>query len=151
MQSLAHISLSWSSAVSNVWVGGDLVLNQRTSLPASGRSYKYESLVNTSSQSWQDYQLSNILTSYNQRDLTTVLFPVYPVWEYGTSGGGFTLQANIRYTEQTLLYRPAFWERLKWAWIQYLAITLVFWYVLTHVQSFVFQNYIIPTIKPHSD
>ena len=48
-------------------------------------------------------------------------------------------------------YRPSFLERLKWAWVQYLAITLVFWYLLRHVQSFVFENHIIPTIKDHSD
>lgn len=68
MESVIHVSLSWSSAVSSVWVGGDLVLNQRTPLSASGRSYEYESLVNTSGVSWKDYQLSNILSDYNQRD-----------------------------------------------------------------------------------
>ena len=68
MESVAHIYHSGSSVVSNMWVGGDLVLNQQTPLPASGRGYSYGSLVNTSSQSWEDYQLSTILNSYNQRD-----------------------------------------------------------------------------------
>lgn len=45
-----------------------MVLNQRAPLSASGQSYEYESLVNTSGQSWKDYQLSNILSGYNQRD-----------------------------------------------------------------------------------
>ena len=68
MESVAHISHSGSSVISNMWVGGDLVLNQQTPLPASGRGYMYESLINTSSRSWEDYQLSTILNSYNQRD-----------------------------------------------------------------------------------
>lgn len=123
MESAIHVSLSWSSVVSSVWVGGDLILNQRKPLPASGRVSEYESLVNTSGQSWKDYQLSNILSNYNQRDcehrntsiaawisytlilclVTTVLFPEYDVWEYG-SRGGFSLQMDIKYTEQTILY-----------------------------------------------
>lgn len=132
MESVIHVSLLWSSAVSSVWVGGDLVLNQRTPLSASGRSYEYEALVNTSGQSWKDYQLSNILSNYNQRDcecrnicmylplmilymyghinflsaVTTVLFPEYRVWEHDTSRDGFSLQMDIKYTEQTILYPP---------------------------------------------
>ena len=98
------------------------MLNQRTLLRANGRSYSYGSVVNTSSQSWQDYQLINILREYNERDsecmiermltltlcvvgsVTTVLHPAFPVWEYAVSGGGFIVEAEIKYTEQTLLY-----------------------------------------------
>lgn len=38
--------------------------------------------------------------------VTTVLFPEYHVWEYDTSRDGFSLQMDIKYTEQTILYPP---------------------------------------------
>ena len=69
MQSVAYVSHSSSLATpSGLWVGGDLSLNQRRPLRASGRSHSYDSLLNTSSQSWEDYQLSSILSNYHRRE-----------------------------------------------------------------------------------
>ena len=76
----------------------------------------------------------------------------YSQWESG-SGTNFTIQLNLRYPIQTITYTPGFWQLIKFAWIQYLAILIVFYTVLRWVQSFVFLNQIIYTVrlkeKPH--
>ena len=42
-------------------------------------------------------------------------------------------------------YAPGFWQLIKFAWVQYLAVLVVFWWVLRYVQSFVFENQVILT------
>ncbi len=52
-------------------------------------------------------------------------------------------------------YQPGFWEMLKFAWIQYVSVLLIFLWVFQHIQAFIFQNQVLPTItvapfKQHS-
>ena len=44
-------------------------------------------------------------------------------------------------------YEPGFWEGLKYAWIQYLALLVVAYHVITRVRGFVFLNMILTTLK----
>lgn len=51
-------------------------------------------------------------------------------------------------------YRPGFWETIKFAWIQYVSILLIFLWVFERIQRFVFQNQVLTTVpvpvgKPH--
>ena len=147
MQSLVYTTQSWSAPTSKLWISGELRLDQRTPLPASGHFTTYNtSLLNSSSVFAKDFDISNILQAYSARNVTSVLHNVYPVWEPGASTG-FTLQVNIWYPPQIILYSPGFWQLLKFAWIQYLAIACVFGCVLRHVQEFVFSNQLILTVK----
>eukprot|EP00731_Ephydatia_muelleri_P027108 Em0018g1208a len=151
MQSLVYTTQSWSAPTTKLWISGELRLDQRAPLPASGHVTTYNSsLVNSSSVFAKDFDISNILQAYSTRNVTSVLHNVYPVWEPGASTG-FTLQVELQYPAQTILYSPGFWQLLKFAWIQYLAIACVFGYVLRHVQEFVFSNQLILTVKrkPH--
>lgn len=52
-------------------------------------------------------------------------------------------------------YRPGFWETIKFAWIQYVSVLLIFLWVFQHIQTFIFQNQVLPTttvppFKQHS-
>lgn len=148
MQSLVHISPSYSSPSARLWVGGELALRQKTPLPAVGRYLYYNtSIFNTGSLFAADYGTAKILSSYQRRNITTVLENVYLVWESGTSSGNFTLEMELLYPVQTITYVPGFWQLVKFAWIQYLALLVVFWTVLRCLQSFVFRNQIILTVK----
>lgn len=71
-------------------------------------------------------------------------------WEYGT-GPNFTAHLSLSYPTQTLTYTPGLWQVLKFAWIQYLAVLVIFYTVLGRVQSFVFQNQIILTVQHRTD
>uniref|UniRef100_A0A3B3DTN4 Transmembrane protein 231 n=1 Tax=Oryzias melastigma TaxID=30732 RepID=A0A3B3DTN4_ORYME len=121
----------------------------------------FVSVVDGSSPFASAYDLENIVRSYQARNLTTVLSCPMPVWTVGRAAGSpFELNVEIRYpVEVTALtlsstYRPGFWETIKFAWIQYVSILLVFIWVFERIQRFVFQNQVLTTVplpagKPH--
>ena len=43
-------------------------------------------------------------------------------------------------------YRPGFWQLIKMAWIQYLAILFIFLFLFRRVKRFVFENQVVPTV-----
>lgn len=74
----------------------------------------------------------------------------YPVWTNGESNN-FTIQIQLKYPTFTVAYQPNFWQYLKFAWVQYLAVFLVFWWVLSYAQSFVFANQVILTSRKRTE
>lgn len=53
-------------------------------------------------------------------------------------------------------YRPGFWQLIKMAWIQYLAILFIFLFLFDRVKRFVFENQVVTTVpmkigKEHLD
>ena len=74
----------------------------------------------------------------------------YLVWESGNSGN-FSIEVELQYPQMTVDYYPSFWQQVKFAWIQYLAILVVFWWVLRYVQAFVFRNQLILTIRKRTE
>ena len=74
----------------------------------------------------------------------------YPVWKSGVSEN-FTIDIELRYPPFTVTYYPNFWQYLKFAWVQYLAVFVVSWWLLSYVQSFVFENQVILTVKKRRD
>ena len=82
--------------------------------------------------------------------MTTELFHPYHVWEGGISDN-FTFQLELSYPVQIISYLSGFWQLLKFAWVQYLAIMVALWWVLRWVQAFVFQNQIILTVTHRID
>ena len=43
-------------------------------------------------------------------------------------------------------YRPGFWQLIKMAWIQYLAILFIFLFLFRRVKRFVFENQVVTTV-----
>ncbi len=68
------------------------------------------------------------------------------VFEAGKSDN-FSLEVELVYPPLTVTYVPGFWQLVKFAWIQYLSIVLLFWLVLRNAQDFVFKNQIILTSR----
>ncbi|XP_069018431.1 transmembrane protein 231 [Embiotoca jacksoni] len=156
MQSLAYVQHSSSVPGAKLFVHGDLRLQQRTPLPHRGLYDVYNvSVVDGSSPFASSYDLDNIIRNYQDRNLTTVLSCPTPVWTVGrAAGSSFELNAEIRYPLEVISYRPGFWETIKFAWIQYVSVLLVFLWVFERIQRFVFQNQVLTTVpvpvgKPH--
>lgn len=70
----------------------------------------------------------------------------YPVWTSGANIN-FTITMELRYPAFTVSYYPSFWQYLKFSWVQYLALLVLFWWVLHYAQSFVFENQLILTVR----
>uniref|UniRef100_A0A3Q1FRF9 Transmembrane protein 231 n=1 Tax=Acanthochromis polyacanthus TaxID=80966 RepID=A0A3Q1FRF9_9TELE len=156
MQSLAYVQHSSSVPGAKLFISGDLKLQQRTPLPHRGLYNVYNvSVINGSSPFASSYDLDNIIRSYQDRNLSTVLSCPMPVWTVGRAAGSpFELNAEIRYPLEVISYRPGFWETIKMAWIQYVSVLLVFLWVFERIQRFVFQNQVLTTVpvsvgKPH--
>ncbi|CAB1313933.1 unnamed protein product [Coregonus sp. 'balchen'] len=83
------------------------------------------------------YDLANVIGSYQDRNLTTFLSCPSPVWTMGRAAGTpFQINAEVRY--------PV--EMIKFAWIQYVSVLLIFLWVFNRIQTFVFQNQVVPTV-----
>lgn len=156
MQSLAYVQHSSSVPGAKLFISGDLRLQQRTPLPHRGLYNIYNvSVINGSSPFASAYDLNNIIRSYQERNLTTTLYCPMPVWTVGRAATSpFELNAEIRYPMEVISYNPGFWETIKFAWIQYISVLLIFLWVFERIQRFVFQNQVLPTVpvpmgKPH--
>uniref|UniRef100_A0A1A8MZ35 Transmembrane protein 231 n=2 Tax=Nothobranchius TaxID=28779 RepID=A0A1A8MZ35_9TELE len=156
MQSLAYVQHSSPVPGVKLFISGDLRLQQRTPLPHRGLYNIYNvSVIDGTSPFASSYDLSNIIRSYQERNVTTVLSCPMPVWTIGHAAGSpFELNAEIRYPLELISYRPGFWETMKFAWIQYVSVLLIFLWVFKRIQRFVFQNQVVTTVpipvgKPH--
>nr|XP_043873449.1 tRNA-specific adenosine deaminase 1-like isoform X2 [Solea senegalensis]XP_043873450.1 tRNA-specific adenosine deaminase 1-like isoform X2 [Solea senegalensis] len=156
MQSLVYVQHSSSVPGAKLFISGDLRLQQRAPLPHRGLYNVYNvSVIDGSSPFASAYDLENIIRSYQDRNLTTVLSCPTPVWTIGRAAGSpFELNAEIRYPLEVISYRPGFWETIKFAWIQYVSVLLIFLWFFERIQRFVFQNQVLTTVpvpveKPH--
>lgn len=55
----------------------------------------------------------------------------------------FTLKVDVRYPEDAIYYRPGFWQIIKWAWIQYFAIYIVFAWFMRKIEKYIFENRLV--------
>ncbi|KAM4603185.1 transmembrane protein 231 [Discoglossus pictus] len=148
MQSMAFIQYSSAIPGAQLYINGDLKLQQRQPLNHQGVDTRYNiSVINGSSPFAGSYDITNIISSYQERNVTTVLNAPSPVWLVGRSSSDpFVIDALIRYNVETITYMPGFWEMIKFAWIQYVSVLLIFLWVFERVKIFVFQNQVLTTI-----
>lgn len=63
----------------------------------------------------------------------------------------FTLMLSVRYPEQNIYYIPKFWQKIKHAWIQYLAIFTVTTWILNKVSAYMYhQKWILCYKESHA-
>ena len=59
-----------------------------------------------------------------------------------------SINVSINYPEVPVEYAPSFWNTIKWAWIQYVAILLIFTYLIGKIKDVAFTHQIIPSWNP---
>uniref|UniRef100_A0ABM5EV29 Transmembrane protein 231 n=1 Tax=Pogona vitticeps TaxID=103695 RepID=A0ABM5EV29_9SAUR len=148
MQSMAFLQSSSPVPGSRVFVSGDLKLHQRQPLSHAGLDNRYNlSVINGTSPFAQDYDLVNIVAAYQERNVTTVFAGPGPIWSVGRAPSEpFVIQAIIRYPVELIVYQPGFWEMIKFAWIQYVAILLIFLWIFERIKIFIFRNQVLTTV-----
>ncbi|KAL0968233.1 hypothetical protein UPYG_G00264120 [Umbra pygmaea] len=106
MQTLAFVQHSSSVPGSQLFISGDLQLQQRNPLPHRGLHTIYNvSVIDGASPFASAYDLANVIRSYQNRNLTTVLFCPSPVWIVGRAAGSpFQINAEIRYPMEVIRY-----------------------------------------------
>ncbi|KAF1461243.1 hypothetical protein FQV08_0004888, partial [Pygoscelis antarcticus] len=149
MQSMAFLQFFSPVPGSQLYMNGDLKLNQRQLLNHCGLDTRYNvSVVNGTSPFASDYDLTNIIAAYWDRNVTTVFSDPNPVWMTGrATDTPFIINATVpsSFSLTFFKYQPGFWEMIKFAWIQYVSILLIFLWVFGRIKMFVFQNQVLTT------
>ncbi|XP_038394222.1 transmembrane protein 231 isoform X2 [Canis lupus familiaris] len=148
MQSMAFLQSSFAVPGSQLYVNGELRLQQKQPLSSGGLDVRYNvSVINGTSPFAYDYDLTHIVAAYQERNVTTILLDPHPIWLVGRAAEApFVINAVIRYPVEVISYLPGFWEMIKFAWIQYVSILLIFLWVFERIKRFVFQNQVVTTI-----
>ncbi|XP_056381814.1 transmembrane protein 231 [Hyla sarda] len=148
MQSMAFIQYTSAVPGAKLYINGDLRLQQRQPLRHQGLETTYNiSVINGTSPFASSYDLTNIISAYQERNVTTFLSNPNPIWLVGRgTSDPFVINAVIRYPVETISYQPGFWEMIKYAWIQYVSVLLIFLWVFERVKIFVFQNQVFTTV-----
>lgn len=148
MESLIYVSQSSPLSGSGVKVIGDLNMYQRTPLFHRGVDSRYNySIINSGSSFASDYDIFSILRNYSQRNVTTRLENSYSVWTPGRiATQPFTLNLTVSYPTEIIVYQPGFWELIKWGWVQYSTILLLFLWVFKRINRTVFEGNVFNTV-----
>lgn len=154
MEAMAYLCSNSGMPSSRLDVVGDLTLVQKQPLAHKGRDLRYAKPVIGEDRiddadilsATEKYSFRRILQEYNARNVSMRLTNDYLTWERGSVAGlPFTASLRINYPTQTVTYRPGFWQMIKWAWVQYLAVLVIFIYVFKRVKEFVFTKGILTT------
>ncbi|KAG8196958.1 hypothetical protein JTE90_009017 [Oedothorax gibbosus] len=148
MESAIYIHYSTSLPGSAFSAFGELSLHQREPLSHTGQDTRFNNpVIEVSSTELPPTRLENILLSYSRRNVTTSFQNVYPVWEAGRAANeSFKINLVVLYPEVTILYRTGFWQLIKWALVQYMAIFIIFSAIVWKLKSYVFEKQWISTI-----
>ncbi|XP_017782030.1 PREDICTED: transmembrane protein 231-like [Nicrophorus vespilloides] len=107
-------------------------INKRT-------DYTYNFNIFDSDQDYENYRIETILRQYLERNVSTHLGEVYKFAKPG-NGEEFRIELTVHYPEVKVNYKTSFWQVVKFAWIQYLAVYVVFAYIAKRIVQYVFDN-----------
>ncbi|XP_049773769.1 transmembrane protein 231 [Schistocerca cancellata] len=149
MESLAIIQHSSSLPGARFDIVGDLKLVQKQPLFHDGRDVSFNySCIDEESTDPQVFNLQKIIKEYVARNVSTAVTNAYPLWTVGRAAGApFVISATIYYPEDTILYKPGFWQVVKWAWVQYLSVLVVIMYITNKIKAYVFGNHLISSFR----
>lgn len=156
MEGAAYVQFASLSPGSSFTTFGDLKLVQKIPLLSRGVDNRYNSsIVNSSSVFAPDYDITNILASYASRNISTRFENDYPVWKSGRGASQpFTVTVIVQYPTETIVYQPGFWELIKWGWVQYVSILLLFLWIFERINTALFNSQFLhcvvesPKVKP---
>ncbi|KAL4234256.1 hypothetical protein ACF0H5_005906 [Mactra antiquata] len=148
MEGMAYISHDNPKSGARYDVVGELRFSQKEPLGHRGVESRYNtSIIDSTSIYAEDYNFPNIFKNYVARNFTTYLNAPYTVWSTGRGADQpFVLSATINYPEQLFDYTPGFWYLIKWGWVQYVSVLLLFLFIFDRIKVFIYQNQLVTTI-----
>jgi len=148
MESMAQIQYTSPAPGASFSTVGDLKLKQREPLDHRGVDERFnEQIIDSNSIYAEAYDLPKIFAGYATRNVSTIFTDSYPLWTSGrASGKPFSVSAKVWYPEENIRFRPGFWQQIKWGWVQYLSLLLVFLFVFDRIKCFIYQNQLVTTI-----
>lgn len=162
VEGAVHFDYNSAMPGAQFYVDGDFTLVQKRALYLNGggvsEPYKYDTLLSNTTyapHSAFDVALPTLIDRYRSRNLTMRLENVMTSWKPSVgnlnggaaasagSPGAFHAHLRIRVPEQTVIYVPTVSEMLKFAWMQYLSLGFLVWYLATYTIDFVFSFQVV--------
>ncbi|XP_006893702.1 PREDICTED: transmembrane protein 231-like [Elephantulus edwardii] len=147
-QSMAFLQSSFPIPGSQLYMNGELKLQQRQPLSSGDLDVVYEaSVIDGTCPFTYDLGLTRIVAPYQGRNVTTIFMDPDPIRLVGRAAEApFVINAVIRCPVEVISCQPGFWEMTKFAWVQYVSVLLIFLRVFQRIKTFVFQNQVVSTI-----
>lgn len=130
----------------SLFVRGSLDLNQKV-------TYGYASMHIFASPFLNDTRLRGIAApgfleevymDYAARDVRPTFAPGPAVWTSG-AGRSFRARVVVDIPVARVLYAPGFWETMKFAWVQYIALFAIFWFFIHWLRMYIFRYQVVET------
>ncbi|XP_015600332.1 transmembrane protein 231 isoform X2 [Cephus cinctus] len=122
--------------VQEVHFNGQLKLQQKTLLRENGLQNFYNR-----SMELEDRPLSDFISENENRKFAAKITNTRVTWQAGFSKTEkFVIRGIIFYSEDSIQYQPGFWQELKWAWIQYISILLIFIFLEKRILEYMFTH-----------
>ena len=154
MTGVTYVSASSARPCSRLSVDGDLAFQQRAPLADDGSVVTHaESALQleapgsgTMAPLEERISFASFLAKYNSRNETAALAQRSSVWESGTGASGCEIHLRVRVPPaQEVSYIPGALEVVKFAWVQFLAVYIIFAFCLRWIEWVVFHYRILPT------
>ena len=158
--SSATFSYNSGSSISSVNLAGDVMLRQTWPLSVRGAQkspYAGNPLLPVSFTDYtsaDQYSIGSISEHMSSRNFSTATKYTYVTATHATSALAadlgttlkvFTATMQLRIPQQVVWFTPGVSETFKWAWMQYLSMFVVVWFILNRVSSFVFGHQLLYT------
>ncbi|KAG2379044.1 hypothetical protein C9374_007682 [Naegleria lovaniensis] len=144
---LAHINTDLTSC-SEVYLNGDFVLKQSYAFHGTDQIETYNTPIIdfASIDSMDQLSIINFLDSSFNREATGKFVQESSFCKQGpNSASQIIVNLNIKIPVQTYSYEVEWFEKAKFAWIQYIAFLPLFWYLFYRVKRFMILRGLVNT------
>lgn len=140
-----------SSPISGYDSDGQLILRQSDPFSIHVEDRKaaaYEPILSTEAEAnaMNTFTFADILKKYRARKVAADYVTEYPILHHDFNlqdeNRAFQMRMKVKIPQQTIMYIPTLVEVLKDAWIKYLSIVIVCWYLMDAIKSFVFKHHL---------
>ncbi|XP_058803456.1 transmembrane protein 231-like isoform X2 [Phymastichus coffea] len=115
---------------------GDLVLRQNDVLLHDGLY-----CVNDNSTDLNSFNLPDLLAENTDKLLSGKIANLRTLPKLGfIKDEPLSIRAKVFYATQAINYRPGFWEEVKWAWMQYVSLLIIFVYFVRKALTRLFST-----------
>ncbi len=101
---------------------------------------------NSEANEMNTFKFADILKQYRSRNVAADYVPEYPILHHNFSpeekDKAFQLRMKVKIPQQNISYIPTLAEVLKDAWIKYLSIVILCWYLMDMIKRFVLHHHL---------
>ncbi|CAG9771688.1 unnamed protein product [Ceutorhynchus assimilis] len=132
-----------TSSLTQISVYADLGLKQSEAIRCS----KYDLAMNPDyllidKENIQSAKFENIIARYAESKLKTTLDNVLTTTN-PTQDSTFTFNLILKYPEHKIYFKPRFWQIVKLAWMQYIAVYIIISWIILQIKTYIFKNNLV--------